>query len=248
MRIDHDPSMGYRVAAPGHGSHIISSNGRAIQSAFPKVPRWRWQRLLFAQVLPLAAALQGLELFHASAVALDGRAFGFIAASGTGKTSVAAHLLALDALFVTDDVLALQHGVDGLVAHPGPAWISLTIGELRSIPEESRSRLGVVVGRSEKVYLERSPVGAALPLGGIYFLERGLTRRRLQINALRPPDIQRLLGSSFLWYLGTPEHLLTHLDVSARIAETVPMFDVRIPAGVPASAVAAAVKRHAQQS
>jgi hypothetical protein len=246
MRIDHHARAGYFMAAPRHGTHVISNNGRSVRSALPRAPQWRWQRLLFAQVLPLTAALQGLELYHASAVALDDRVFAFIAPSGIGKTSVAAHLLALGARFVTDDVLALEQEADRVVAHPGPAWASLTPGELLSIPDEARGRLGTVVGRSDKVYLELAPVNRALPLGGIYFLARGRGSGRLQIDEVRTSGAQRLLASSFLWYLATPEHLLTHLEVSAHIAASVPMFDVRIPSGVAAPAVAAAVERHAR--
>ena len=59
---------------------------------------------------------------HASAVALDGRALAFVAPSGTGKTSVAAHLVARGASFLTDDALAVEPVPGGLLAHPGQAW------------------------------------------------------------------------------------------------------------------------------
>src|SRR3989442_11817301 len=74
MSVDLHPRIGYRIAAPGHGTHIVSPDGTDVVSAVAAVSPWRWQRLLFAQVLPLAATLQGLELFHASAVEHAGRA------------------------------------------------------------------------------------------------------------------------------------------------------------------------------
>src|SRR6266508_6040431 len=87
MRIDSHVSAGYRIWAPYYGRHLVSADGRSIRSALPNVTPWRWQRLFFAQALPLAAALQGLEVFHASAVALRGRVLAFVGAPGAGKTS-----------------------------------------------------------------------------------------------------------------------------------------------------------------
>ena len=48
-----------------------------------------WQRFLIAQVLPFAAALHGLEVLHASAVTVAGRALALLGPSGAGKTSLA---------------------------------------------------------------------------------------------------------------------------------------------------------------
>ena len=108
MSVDHDPAVGYHVYAPDNGRHTVSCNGSRIECALPQIAPWRWQRLLFAQVLPLAATLQGLELLHASAIEWGGRCLGFVAPSGTGKTSVAAHIVASGGALVTDDVLALE--------------------------------------------------------------------------------------------------------------------------------------------
>ena len=68
-------------------------DGSRVRSALPRIASWRWERLLFAQVLPLASALRGRELFHASAVALDGGASRSSGCPAPGKSSVAAHLV-----------------------------------------------------------------------------------------------------------------------------------------------------------
>src|SRR6266511_295146 len=149
MRIDSHVSAGYRIWAPYYGRHLVSADGRSIRSALPNVSPWRWQRLFFAQTLPLAAALQGLEVFHASAVAVHGRVAAFVGSSRTGKTSVAAHLVALGASFVTDDVLAVERLGSDVVAHPGPARLSIEDLELGRIPDSERRRLGVLIGRSD---------------------------------------------------------------------------------------------------
>src|SRR4051812_16369846 len=113
LQIDSDEQDGFRIWAPYYGRHLVAPDGCSITSALPRVPPVRWQRLFFEQVLPLSAALQGLSLFHASAVAVRGKVLPFIGPSGSGKTSLTAHLVALGASFFTDDVLVVESGPAG---------------------------------------------------------------------------------------------------------------------------------------
>jgi hypothetical protein len=243
LSVSRHPELGYRVSALRHGRHLVSTDGARILSVLPAVPPWRWQRLLFAHVLPLAATLRGFELFHASAVALRGRAVGFVAASGTGKTSVAAHLIARGASFVTDDVMALEDRSHEIIVHPGPGMASIQAAELRAMSPQGRRRLGRVIARAGKVYLSLRPVERALPLAAVYYLERGAVDS-FCITESQPPDPRLPLSSSFNWYVSTPERLLNHLDTCARIAESARLFTVRVPSMVPASEVARQVEDH----
>ncbi len=97
-----------------HRSHATDSRSsrrpRACQDA-------AWQRLLVAQVLPFAALLRGLEVFHASGVVLGGEAIALLGPSHSGKTSLAMELCDLGASFLADDVLALEVA-DGRPASP----------------------------------------------------------------------------------------------------------------------------------
>src|SRR6266511_1302229 len=195
MRIDSHVSAGYRIWAPYYGRHLVSADGRSIRSALPNVTPWRWQRLFFAQALPLAAALQGLEVFHASAVALRGRVLAFVGAPGAGKTSVAAHLVTLGAKFVTDDVLAIEPGPEGVRAHPGPARLSIDDAELRRIPPIQQARVGAQVGRSDKLMLEPTPVEHSLQLAHLYFLRRAADSSRIHIVEPNESSARALLGS-----------------------------------------------------
>jgi hypothetical protein len=246
MSIDSHPSLGYRIAAPGHGRYVVSGDGTQIRFALSPAPGWRWQRLLFAQALPLAAALQGLELFHASAVAIGGQAVALVAASGTGKSSVAAHMVAGGAAFVTDDVLALEPVGGTVLAHPGPRLTGIDASELRPLESDGRGRLGHVVGRSGKVYLSVPTIEHTTPLAAVYFLERSEEPPELRIVDSSPPDPRLLLSSSFIWYLTEAAFLVEHLDVCSRLAQAVRMSRVLIPASVSAPAVASAVEEHAR--
>ena len=246
MAVDAHPRVGYRISAPGFGMHIVSPDGTSIVSAVPAISAWRWQRLLFAQVVPLAATLQGLELFHASSVVQAGRAFAVIAGSGTGKSSIAAHLVARGAQYIADDVLALELDEGGVIAHPGPATASVHGFEWRSLGARA-DRVGIVIGRSDKLQLAVEPVQAAQRLDAIYFVERGPALTQFTIEDERPPDPAALLASSFISYLRTPAFLMGHLDACVRIARAVSTFRVRVPPQLGAAEVAAGIEQHREE-
>jgi hypothetical protein len=243
ITIHRHPDVGFRVAAPGYGRHLISADGSQIDSALPDGRGWRWQRLLFAQVLPLAATLRGFEVVHASAVAIDGRAVAFLAPSGHGKTSTAAHLVGRGAAFVADDVVALEPTPRAVLAHPGAALAAIDPAELDSMTPAARSRIGKRVGRAGKDYVAISPAHQPLPLAAVYFLGRG-ARSTVEIDGGSETAPQAWLASSFVMYLQTPDRLLRHLDMAARLSSDVPAFELRVPPGVGAADVAAAVERH----
>jgi hypothetical protein len=236
MLIDQHEQLGFRIWAPHHGRYEVSPDGCSIRCAVPARTK-RWERLFFAQTLPLAAALQRVELFHASAVALDGRAVAFVAPSGTGKTSVAAHLVDRGAELVTDDVLALEATDEGLTAHPGTSVLCLDEHELGRM----QGSVGSVVGRSDKIHLSCRLVRQPLPLAAIYYLERSAAIASLTVRQAHG-EPQLLLGSSFITYLRSPQYLLDHLELCAHAVRTVPTFKLLVPEGMEASSVASAVE------
>jgi hypothetical protein len=237
MSIDYDPGRGFRIWAPHYGRYEVSVDGRRLRSAIPRRGN-RWERLFFAQAVPLAAALQRVGLFHASAVTTPGGVAAFVAPSGTGKTSVAAHLIARGATLVTDDVLALEI-VDGVVmAHPGTGVLCIDPLEAQRLCRP----IGTVVGQSDKVHLSTRLVDTAAPLHAIFYLERGDDQRELCVRRIEPPDPQFLLASTFISYLRSPQYLLDHLDLCAQVAATVRLYNVSIPTGSAAVDVVAEIE------
>jgi hypothetical protein len=243
MAVERHGEAGFHVWAPRYGRHLVSSDGSAVRSALPAVAAWRWERLLFAQVLPLAAALRGRELFHASAVALGPSAFAFVGLSGSGKSSLAAHLVATGATLVTDDVLALEPTPDGVLAHPGTSLTGVARHELAAMGGRGEARLGSRLGEADKVYLSARVAARPLPLRALYYLTPGRGRR----VEMRPSGSlpERLLGSSFIAYLRSPEHLVEHLEACRHLAATVPVLELSVPPAVAAPELAEAVERHA---
>ena len=243
MSIEHDPEVGYRIAAPGFGAHLVANDGSLIRSSLPEEGQI-WQRLFFAQALPLAAALNGLALFHASAVVMDERAYAFVGLSGSGKTSIAAQLVARGARMLTDDVLALEPAGGELRAHAGPARISIERAELDGLGADGRKRLGDPLDtptEDGKVQLETRPETRPVPLGGVFLLGRTSSGG---VAVKRDPEnrTQALLAAAFLGYLMLPRRLALHLEVCAEIAAGVPTFSVQIGETTAASEVAETIE------
>jgi len=247
LTVDYCPAVGYRVWACRMGCHVVAADGSQVLSVPSRLPLWVWQRLLFGQVLPLAATLQGLELVHASSVVVRDKTLAFSAVSGTGKTSLAAHLVATGAALLTDDVLAVEVTPDGRVlAHPGGPLVAVAAAELERLAPNEVLRIGVPGGRGDKVMLKANLVSGPSFLDAIYFLERTDTPGELSIESL-PHDPLRPLAQSFISYVRTRARVRNQLKVCAALTERVQMFSVAVPGGCPASAVAAAITRHSEE-
>jgi hypothetical protein len=246
LTVQHDTGAGYRVWAPRHGVWIVTPDGRAVTGAPPSGPRWRWERLVLAQALPLAAVLQGMEVLHASAVCVDGRALAFIGPSGAGKTTLATRLLARGARLVTDDVLAVTTEGATVWGHRGGAVARIDADTLRGMTRAERAALGPVEARGAKWHV-RPPTGPArVPLGALYVLGGGARDSRVTVRPLHPVDPGLLLGSAFLPYLDARDRLRRQLDVVAAIAAGVPAYAVDAGRRAGPAAAADAVLEHSR--
>jgi hypothetical protein len=248
LSVQADDDVGFRVWAPRHGCYLVAPDGRRVLGAPPAGPAWRWERLVLAQVLPLAAVLRGMDVFHASAVELGGRAIAFLGGSGAGKTTLASRIVARRARLVTDDVLAIEVTGATVQAHRGGAVARIDPRELRTLAPSERRTLGPVRVRAEKCHVTPALAAARLPLGLTYHLVRPAGGRGVRIAAVRPYDPALLLGSAFLSYFTAAERLRRQLESCAAIAQSVPLFQVRAGAGASSADVADAVLRHAESA
>ncbi|HTA16033.1 MAG TPA: hypothetical protein VK781_14345 [Solirubrobacteraceae bacterium] len=219
FQIEAHPDAGFRIWGPAHGVHLLSGDGRRL-SSFPNgSPPEAWQRLLVAQVLPFAATLQGLEVFHAGAVVLDGRALALAGPSGAGKTSVAVELCRQGADFLADDVLALERSDGELLAHPGAPLAGIDHAEMQRLSGLDARPPHETLAVNARERLVRMPsVSSPVALGGLFFLERlpdGPPEPRFEPLS----DAQPLLMATFNFVLSTPQRLLGLLEVCALVAQ-----------------------------
>ena len=206
---------------------------------------WRWQRFLTGQVLPLAALLRGFEVFHSSAVEVGGRAIAFVGHSGAGKSSLALRLVLEGAALITDDVLVLRAEDERLVAHPGAGLMNLRHAE-HELYRRADVELGPEIGRDEKGVRLRFPrLDGPRPLAALYFLDRWGPEGETSIEPIDELDPERLLAASYNFAIRTPERMLRQLDVCARLATTVDLYQVTCPPSLGAARLAAEVAEHA---
>jgi ABC-type dipeptide/oligopeptide/nickel transport system ATPase component len=244
MRVDRVDN-GFRIDAPGYGIFAIAPSGDSIRCALEPVPQWRWQRPLFGQAIPLAATLRGLELLHASAVALGDRVAAFVGVSGAGKTSLATHLTARGGQLLTDDVLALECKTDHVAAYPGVRMANIAQEQLDALTPAARARVGRRIAASEKVHVEvASMPSGPLPLTALYFVERGVDVDDVAVESVDPPDPRELLGATFMPHVVTPARLLAQLHTCSEIAGRTSMWRLLAPWQASATEIADAVERH----
>lgn len=244
--IDAHPRLGYRLYARYFGLCLIAPDGGRLQCAPPPVASWRWQRFLTGRGLPIAALLRGYEVLHAGAVAVDGGVVGIVGGTGAGKTSLTLHLVLEQAQFVTDDVLVLQAADDGLLAYPGIGVMNVRAAEHERLEAAARATLGQLLGMTgrDKLHYAMSAVAEPLPLTALYFLRPGAERGIATIRALRAPEPVRLLSSTFVTQIRPPERLATLVDVCARLAASVRMFEVAMGGCEDAAALAGRLRAH----
>jgi hypothetical protein len=236
-------SGGYAIWAAGFGRAFLDSAGGSVWCEPAALPAWRWQRFVVGQVVPFAAALQGLEVLHASAVALEGRGLGVVARSGAGKTSLGLELVLRGAGFLTDDVLALEAADGAVLAHPGAAVANVRRdGSTLAGRLVDASAARVVGEAAEEVRVALRGLDAPLPLADVFYLERTTAGSGAVVERLDPVEPRLLLASTFNLALRDPARLERQLDVCARLAATAAVHRVACPPAVDAAALAPLVQ------
>jgi hypothetical protein len=229
--IDSFGRRGYAAWAERFGRAWMDADGRAILCTPVDAPAWLWQRFLVGQLLPFAAVLRDLEVFHASAVVLDGRAVAVVAGSGAGKTSLALELVMRGFAFLNDDVLVVEHA-DGrrLVVHPGAPLANIRRDGGTLAERLIAARMGRVLGSGDdetRVVLRRH--GEPVPLAAIFFVRRSASGGRGAVDRMGTVDPRLLIAATFNRAVRSPERLARQLDVCGRVAESAALFRVDAP-------------------
>lgn len=241
LTVHRDDRGRWRFDAPAHGSWVVTDGGTRVVGHRTAGEHARGDRLLHAQVLPLAATLQGLVLLHASAVVLDGRAVVLAGVSGAGKSSVALHLRDGGAGFLADDAAALELWPTGPVVHPGPAIARVATEELARVRSERAGRRAAGDNGKEQV---RPPdaVEHPVPLGAVVILERDVRPPGVSVIG-HPRPVDALLGSVFVPAVRMPATLERLLDVAVATARDCAVLRATTAAPAGAAETAAAIAR-----
>jgi hypothetical protein len=195
---------------------------------------------LFGLVLAFWCERGGTATYHAAAIALTDRdAVGFLASSGTGKSSMAAGLLAAGSPLVTEDLLVLtwndgtpcaEPGLPQLRLWPATAATLVTDWERLEQPHPGYDKRLVPVGPGGVGHMSQTPV----PLRRLYVLERLADR-------VGAPSIEAVSARSAVMELLRHSYLpheasrfgwhAERLAQVTRLLEAVPLRRLRYPSG-----------------
>lgn len=190
---------------------------------------------LLGQVLALALVKQGLEPLHAAVVAVDGRAVGFVARSGLGKSSLAAAFLAGGHRLLTDDILVAAPDGKGEMVHPGPPRIKLYPESARMLFEEPLLGSPMVPGIAKRVLpLDPSRLQATpLRLAALYALnepEEIADGSEVRIRPLSAREaFLRLAQNTLIAQDIGPDRLKRQFEFAHRLATAVPVRELAYP-------------------
>jgi hypothetical protein len=215
----------YRFWAQGFGRYLVSTDGGMVACERDAAGREQHERFVLAHALPVAAILRGYEVLHVSAVAGQAGAAAFAGPSGTGKTRLAGRLVARGAGFVTDDVLAVEDTGDGVIAHPGPAFMTIRPDDAAMLAEVG-GHLGAAAGTTDKVHVSLPARARPAALRVIYHLQWGET---FAITPVEGGGLNRVLTLAFVPYLTTPERLERHLAIAQRLSAGAAQFRLQTP-------------------
>jgi hypothetical protein len=183
----------------------------------PGVPDETIRHLLLDQVLPAALGHTGRCILHASGViAPDGGVLAFAGPTGTGKSTLAAHLCREGCTLLTDDGLLLREhagDVHCIPSYPGIRLWEDSISEFDSIPSQhnyahytSKSRLA----------LQESGIAfqsCAAPLRRIYFMEAMEQEQQIVITPMQPREaFIHLVKSTFQIDVNDRTRLMTFFE------------------------------------
>lgn len=207
----------YRFQGPAYGCTVLSGDGTEVRGTPGERGFEEWQRLLVAQVLPFAAALQGLEVLHAGAVVVERAGVALSGPSGSGKTSLALALQRRGAELLADDVVAVERAGEELLAHPGAPISGIDLAEAERLGTQGDEHAGVLAVNARERVARAALVPGPVPLGALFLLDR--RAEGPEEPSFEPEgDPRQLLASTFNLLLASPERLAGLLDVCARLA------------------------------
>ena len=188
---------------------------------------------LEGSVLAHALMAEGRLVLHSSAVEVGGRALAIVGPSGAGKSTLAAVLCGAGARLVADDALRVDATASGVVCFPGtrglrlrPAAASLGAAiEGAALADTADGRIAVVPAR---------PAEAPLELGAALVPEPSREAGTLQARRLGAMEgLQELLRYPRLTMWRASEPIGRLFELTAEIAERLPLYRVTVPWGPP---------------
>lgn len=192
---------------------------------------------LLGAAFSLWLELRGIPALHAAAVAVGGRAVGFLATNKGGKSSLAATLMREGHPLLTDDILPVEPRGEAFVARPG-------YPQMRMWPEQALHFVGHYEGldtvhpaySKRRVCVSGNFCDETSPLSCLYLPERRTPEEwgeRVEFSPVPSVEaLMALIGESFIPH--TVEGLglqPQRLSLFARLLSQIPVRRVVYPEG-----------------
>ncbi len=228
---------GYVLTSNGAPRMLVSADGTSVQLASPRDP------LSAAQIYGYLRAIAPKVLFLQSTVVIHGAASRvrdgvrvISGESGAGKTTTARAFDAVGANLFAEDMLVVASTSPLNVYSGGEKVINTWAGR-------SAEQLGLNSSKEiDASPLRATTLGEQAPVSEIWFIDG--SRRRQDRDEILPRRLGETAGALLMMtgmFLGsaTPEAWRVFLSLIGSVAETVPLFEASMPAGLDRLQVAA---------
>lgn len=218
----------FLISGDGRNIHCQPSRGTGIGLVL---------NLLYSVILPFTLHVKGVGNLHASAVVLPGGAAGFIADPGAGKSTLAAAFAMDGYQFLTDDILAVKEGSQGIIACPGLPYVSLSSHSMDILfgPMNVPTPISLN-GRKMRLPVEDLPMALSrepVLLKELFVLRRGGSEDAIKIELMpRVQALRCLLENTNCLSLLPQELLRSHMGCSARITASIPVYRLVYPSSL----------------
>ena len=125
VRLEQGRHGDWRIGYGRRASFHLCAAGCTLLCAPEDPDDLGWMRFLLDTGLRCASLVLGFEALHASSVATPAGTVAFVGPAGSGKTTLAAELVARGYPLVSDDVLVLSRERGRIVGHPSPPLMNL---------------------------------------------------------------------------------------------------------------------------
>ncbi len=219
---------GIYLAWDGVGAFLVRAGREIIVEPRPGLKERVLRLFILGTTLAMLLHQRGeLAVLHASVVAIDGQAVGFVGAKSAGKSTMAASLHARGHNLLSDDILAVDLSQSRPVALPGFPYFKLWPDSVAALGHvaESLPRLRPELEK-RGYHLTDGFSSAPVPLKGIYVLDRGPEAAIEPIHPqqalleLMPHWYGARFGMELLQALGVSTHFLQ----CAALARDVPIY------------------------
>ena len=206
---------------------------RVLARSSPNAGLGSFVTYLLSQALSFVLLERGVEPLHATVVAVEGRAVGFMGAPGTGKSTLAAEFLRMGAQVVTDDLLVVDRAESGFLAYPGPARIKLSAEVARRLLGEGTGGVPIAAAGPKLIIPLGDGTWRADPVGldRLYVLQVShAATARVSIRAVSERRaLLELTKNTFNPVVVTPPRLRRQFQAASTLASSLPIKTVSYP-------------------